>query len=141
ANARPAAHDVANEDRAAADADPLAALERAIVMPAAARDVVLAGARRLAVYQDLAYAQLYVDRLAPIRAADARVGAGGRLVRETARHLAVRMSYEDVIRVAQAKIDPARLPPLAAPMGGKPGEPFTVTEVPQPGIPELWPLP
>ena len=33
--------------------------------------------------------------------------AGGRLLREIARHLAVRMSYEDVIRVAQAKIDPA----------------------------------
>src|SRR6266446_449157 len=74
-NARPAVSGIANEDRAAADADPLVALERAIVMPAAARDVVLAGARRLAAYQDLAYAQLYVDRLAPIRAADARVGA------------------------------------------------------------------
>ena len=41
--------------------------------------------------------------------ADERAQAGGRLLRETARHLAVRMSYEDVIRVAQAKIDPARL--------------------------------
>jgi len=127
ANARPAVSGIANEDRATADADALVALERAIVMPAAARDVVLAGARRLAAYQDLAYAQLYLDRLAPIRAADARVGAGGRLVRETARHLAVRMSYEDVIRVAQAKIDPARLPRIAAAMGVSPGEPFTVT--------------
>src|SRR5215469_3466478 len=140
ANARPAAHDVANEDRAAADADALAALERAIVMPAAAREVVLAGARRLAAYQDLAYAQLYVDRLAPIRAADARVGAGGRLVRETARHLAVRMSYEDVIRVAQAKIDPARLQRIAATMGVSPGEPLTVTEFLKPGIEELCSL-
>jgi indolepyruvate ferredoxin oxidoreductase beta subunit len=139
ANARPAAHDIANEDRAA-DADALAALERAIVMPAAARDVVLAGARRLAAYQDLAYAQLYVDRLAPIRAADARVGAGGRLVRQTARHLAVRMSYEDVIRVAQAKIDPARLPRIAAAMGVSPGEPFTVTEFLKPGVEELCSL-
>jgi indolepyruvate ferredoxin oxidoreductase, beta subunit len=126
------------DDRAAADA--LAALERAIVMPAAARDVVLAGARRLAAYQDLAYAQLYVDRLAPIRAADARVGAGGRLVRETARQLAVRMSYEDVIRVAQAKIDPGRLQRIAAEMGVKPGEPFTVTEFLKPGIEELCSL-
>jgi len=139
ANARPAAHDIANENRAA-DADALAALERAIVMPAAARDVVLAGARRLAAYQDLAYAQLYVDRLAPIRAADARVGAGGRLVRETARHLAVRMSYEDVIRVAQAKIDRARLPRIAATMGVSPGEPFTVTEFLKPGVEELCSL-
>src|SRR5258708_7651972 len=140
ANARPAVSGIANEDRAAADAEALVAFERAIVMPAAARDVVLAGARRLAAYQDLAYAQLYVDRLAPIRAADARVGAGGRLVKETARHLALRMSYEDVIRVAQAKIDPARLPRIAAAMGINPGEPFTVTEFLKPGVEELCSL-
>ena len=140
ANARPAEDGAANEDRAAADADALVVLERAIVMPAAARDVVLAGARRLAAYQDLAYAQLYVDRLAPLRAADARAGAGGRLVRETARHLAVRMSYEDVIRVAQAKIDPARLPRIAAAVGVSPGEPFTVTEFLKPGVEELCSL-
>jgi indolepyruvate ferredoxin oxidoreductase, beta subunit len=138
ANARPAADDIASEDRA--DADALAALERAIVMPVEARDIVLAGARRLVAYQDLTYAQLYVDRLAPIRAADARAGASGRLVRETARHLAVRMSYEDVIRVAQAKIDPARLKRIAAEMGVKPGEPFTVTEFLKPGIEELCSL-
>jgi indolepyruvate ferredoxin oxidoreductase beta subunit len=134
----PAEDGAAKGDRP--DASALAELERAIVMPAAARDVVLAGARRLAAYQDLAYAQLYVDRLAPIRAADARIEAGGQLVRETARHLAVRMSYEDVIRVAQAKIDPARLKRIAAEMGVKPGEPFTVTEFLKPGIEELCSL-
>src|SRR5258708_36579301 len=92
ANARPAVSGIANEDRA--DAEALVALERAIVMPAAARDVVLAGARRLAAYQDLPFAQLYVDRMAPTRTADPRVRAGGRLVRGTAPHLPVRMSYE-----------------------------------------------
>ncbi len=124
--------------RAAADA--LAELERGIVAPPAARDVVVAGVRRLAAYQDVAYAQLYLDRLAPIRAADARAQAGGRLVRETARHLALRMSYEDVIRVAQAKIDPARLERISADLGVKPGEPFTVTEFLKPGIEELCSL-
>jgi indolepyruvate ferredoxin oxidoreductase beta subunit len=53
------------------------------------------------------------------------------------RHLAVRMSYEDVIRVAQAKIDPARLPRIAADLGVKPGEPFKVTEFLKPGIEEM----
>jgi indolepyruvate ferredoxin oxidoreductase beta subunit len=62
---------------------------------------------------------------------------GGRLLRETARHLAVRMSYEDVIRVAQAKIDPARIARIAAELGVKPGEPFTVTEFLKPGIEEM----
>jgi indolepyruvate ferredoxin oxidoreductase beta subunit len=50
------------------------------------------------------------------------------------------MSYEDVIRVAQAKIDPARLQRIAAEMGAKPGEPFTVTEFLKPGIEELCSL-
>jgi indolepyruvate ferredoxin oxidoreductase beta subunit len=122
------------------DGSALAALERAIAMPEAAHDVVLAGVRRLAAYQDVAYARLYLDRLARVHAADARADAGGRLVRETARHLAVRMSYEDVIRVAQAKIDPARIARIRAELGVKPGEPFTVTEFLKPGIEELCSL-
>jgi indolepyruvate ferredoxin oxidoreductase, beta subunit len=113
-------------------------LARAIAaMPAPARDVIAEGARRLTGYQDIRYAQLYLARLAPIRAADDRAQAGGRLLRETARHLAVRMSYEDVIRVAQAKIDPARMRRIAAEIGAKPGEPFTVTEFLKPGIEEM----
>jgi indolepyruvate ferredoxin oxidoreductase beta subunit len=127
------------ERRVGADPSSLAELERAIVavMAAPARDVIIEGARRLVSYQDVAYAQLYLDRLAPIRVADERAQAGGRLLRETARHLAVRMSYEDVIRVAQAKIDPARMARIAAEIGVKPGEPFTVTEYLKPGIEEL----
>ncbi len=50
------------------------------------------------------------------------------------------MSYEDVIRVAQAKIDPARVQRIAAEMGVKPGEPITVTEFLKPGIEELCSL-
>jgi indolepyruvate ferredoxin oxidoreductase beta subunit len=56
---------------------------------------------------------------------------------ETARHLAVRMSYEDVIRVAQAKIDPARRARIEAEMGVKPGEPLAITEFLKPGIEEF----
>jgi indolepyruvate ferredoxin oxidoreductase beta subunit len=117
----------------------LADLEREIVagMPAVARDVILAGTRRLAAYQDAAYARLYIDRLARVRTADERAQAGGRLLRESARHLAVRMSYEDVIRVAQVKIDPARLARIAAEAGARPGEPVTVTEFLKPGVEEL----
>jgi indolepyruvate ferredoxin oxidoreductase, beta subunit len=124
------------------EASSLAELEREIlaVMPLPARDVILTGARRLVVYQDAAYAKLYVDRLARIRAADEMAQAGGRLLRESARHLAVRMSYEDVIRVAQAKIDPARRARIAAEIGVKADEPFTVTEFLKPGIEEMCSL-
>jgi indolepyruvate ferredoxin oxidoreductase beta subunit len=133
------ASDAAGTKRARSAAASLADLEREIgaVMPALARDVILEGARRLAAYQDAAYARLYLDRLARVRAADEQARAGGRLLRETARQLALRMSYEDVIRVAQAKIDPARLERIAAEVGAMPGEPFTVTEFLKPGIEEL----
>jgi indolepyruvate ferredoxin oxidoreductase beta subunit len=114
--------------------------EIAATMPAAAHDIVREGVRRLAAYQDLAYVRLYLDRLAAIQAADAQAGAGGRLLRETARHLAVRMSFEDVIRVAQAKIDPARFARIAGELKVKPGEPFTVAEFLKPGIEETCSL-
>ena len=114
------------------------AIEREIAaMPAAARDVVAEGVRRLVAYQDAAYARRYLDRLAAICAADAQADAGGKLLRETARHLAVRMSYEDVIRVAEAKIDPARLARIEKNMGVKPGEPYSVVEFLKPGIAEI----
>ena len=102
-------------------------------MPDAARMFMTEGVRRLAAYQDLAYARLYLDRLEPIRDADAKAGADGRLLAATARHLAVRMSYEDVIRVAQAKIDPARFDRIARELGVKPEQTFTVTEFLKPG--------
>jgi indolepyruvate ferredoxin oxidoreductase, alpha subunit len=121
-----------------APAASLADLENEISrMPAAARAFGTEGVRRLAAYQDLAYARLYLDRLGPIRDADAKASADGQLLAETARHLAVRMSYEDVIRVAQAKIDPARFARITAQMGIKPDQPFAVTEFLKPGVEEF----
>jgi indolepyruvate ferredoxin oxidoreductase beta subunit len=69
--------------------------------PAPTRTIVLEGIRRLADYQDVAYAIEYVDRLASIRGIDSE--PEGRLLNETARHLALWMSYEDTIRVADLK--------------------------------------
>jgi indolepyruvate ferredoxin oxidoreductase beta subunit len=117
----------------------LSDLEREIVsvMSAAARDVIQEGARRLVGYQNIAYAQLYIDRLAPIRLADEHTGAAGKLLREAGRHLAIRMSYEDVIRVAQAKIDPGRRARIAAEMGGTPDEPLHIVEFLKPGVDEF----
>jgi indolepyruvate ferredoxin oxidoreductase, alpha subunit len=105
--------------------------------PEIAREIMREGARRLTAYQDAAYASLYLDRLISIRDADAHANAGGRLLRETARHLAVRMSYEDVIRVAQAKTDPARLARIAAEVAAKPGEPVRIVEFLKPGVEEF----
>ena len=113
-------------------------LEREIAaMPAPARGTLVQGVHRLVSYQDIAYARLYLDRLAPIAAADLRAGAGGKLLTETARLLALRMSYEDVVRVAQAKIDPARLARVVTASGARPGEPVIIAEFLKPGIEEL----
>ena len=121
-----------------APAASLADLENKIAaMPEAARTIIVEGVRRLAAYQDLAYAQLYLDRLAPIRDADASTGADGQVLAETARHLAVRMSYEDAIRVAQAKIDPARFDRIAQQMAIRPDQPFALTEFLKPGVEEF----
>ncbi len=116
----------------------LEALEReaTVTMPEA-QEVVVEGLRRLAAYQDLGYARLYLERLAAIRDADARAMSGGALLRETARHLALRMSFEDVIRVAQAKIDPARMKRIRDDLKLTPGEPLAVIEFFKPGIEEL----
>jgi indolepyruvate ferredoxin oxidoreductase beta subunit len=120
--------------------DTVAALEAEIgasQAPEPARAIMVEGVRRLARYQDAAYARLYLDRLAPIGEADRKAGAGGRLLAETARQLALRMSYEDVIRVASAKLDPTRISRIASEMRLSPANVFTVTEYLKPGLEEI----
>jgi indolepyruvate ferredoxin oxidoreductase beta subunit len=56
-----------------------------------------AGILRLADYQDVRYAEEYLDRLAPLK------GIAPDILDETARHLALWMSYEDTVRVADLK--------------------------------------
>jgi indolepyruvate ferredoxin oxidoreductase beta subunit len=106
-------------------------------MPAAAQDIIVEGVRRLTPYQDRDYARLYLDRLNAIREIDDRASTGGRLLAATARQLALRMSYEDVIRVAAAKIDPARLERITRELAVEPGQTVAVTEFLKPGIDEL----
>lgn len=72
--------------------------------PAASHEIIFAGIQRLADYQDVAYAAEYLDRLRPVAAIDQNSGANDcALLRETARYLALWMSYEDATRVADLK--------------------------------------
>jgi indolepyruvate ferredoxin oxidoreductase beta subunit len=107
------------------------------IMPASAIEIVVEGLRRTAAYQDAAYAGLYFDRLKAICEADDHADAGGRLIRETARQLAVRMTFEDVIRVAEAKIAPDRFARIRQELGLKDGEPFRIVDVLKPGLDEM----
>ncbi len=66
--------------------------------------IVTEGLRRLIDYQDPAYAALYLQRLAAIQSIEQqRDATATQLTAETARHLALWMSYEDTIRVADLK--------------------------------------
>lgn len=109
-------------------------------IPAVAQPIVIEGVRRLVPYQSVAYARLYLDRLAPIVEADETAGVQGKLLKEVARHLAVRMSYEDVVRVAQAKIAPARMRRIAREELRAKDEPFSVHDFLKPGIEEFTQL-
>jgi indolepyruvate ferredoxin oxidoreductase, beta subunit len=72
--------------------------------PAASHAILLAGIERLTDYQDVAYASTYLDWLEPIRDLVQQQGKqDSALLSETARYLALWMSYEDAIRVADLK--------------------------------------
>jgi len=117
-------------------------LEQAVAwtFPALAQATALEGVRRLVPYQSANYARLYLNRLTPVLEADEAAGAHGKLLKEVARHLAVRMSYEDVVRVAQAKIAPARMQRIARDELRVKNEPFAVHDFLKPGIEEMCQL-
>ncbi len=114
--------------------------EVAYTLPALAQPVATEGIRRLIAYQGVPYAKLYMTRLRRVVEADAAAGAHGELLKSVARQLAVRMSYEDVVRVAQAKIAPARLRRIAREELGATKDPFAVYDFLKPGIEELMQL-
>lgn len=107
----------------------------AATQAAGAAEIVAAGVARLTDYQDAGYAQLYRDRLAPFE---------GRLAidsfAELARQLALRMSYEDTIRVAQLKLAESRLARVAAEARARPGDIVDITEYFKPGPEEILSL-
>lgn len=111
-------------------AEPAGLDARIAAFPEQAREVVRIGAARLIDYQGPRYARLYLDRLAPFR-------ESGPLLRDLARHLAVRMSYEDIIRVAQLKVRPDRFARIRAEIGVGADEPFEVVDFFKPGLPEF----
>jgi indolepyruvate ferredoxin oxidoreductase beta subunit len=73
--------------------------------PVVSHEILMAGILRLADYQDERYAAEYLVRLEPIRDVD---NGDGVLLNETGRYLALWMTYEDAIRVADLKIRRAR---------------------------------
>jgi indolepyruvate ferredoxin oxidoreductase beta subunit len=96
-----------------------------------AEEIIELGAARLHDYQDASYAQLYLDRLKAVNAADPALAA------EVARQLALWMSYEDIVRVADLKSRASRFERVRREVGAKDGEPVVVIDYLKPGIEEL----
>ncbi len=100
----------------------------------AAHAILLAGIERLVDYQDVAYAEDYLNRLEPIRAVDREPST---LLRETARHLALWMSYEDAVRVADLKIRRARFDRVKQESGVQTDQVLEINEFLHPRIGEI----
>ncbi|OZI77818.1 indolepyruvate oxidoreductase subunit beta family protein [Bordetella genomosp. 12] len=137
----------AGYDRARGDAAPEAARPaqaaalpsaRVAALPAVLREVAGAGAALVQDYQDRRYADLYLDRVERMLQDEQAYGdAALDVSRETARYLALWMSYEDVIRVADLKTRRERLARVRREVGAGQGEPLHVTEFLKPGLDEV----
>jgi len=72
--------------------------------PIESHEILFPSVRRLAEYQDVPYAEQFLDSLVPILEIERLHGGGNYiLLRETARYLALWSSYEDAVRVADLK--------------------------------------
>lgn len=107
---------------------------RVEALPEPARRNALHGVARLMDYQDAAYADLYLDRLSGIAALDI---APFELTAETARHLALWMSYEDTIRVSDLKIRASRVARVRGEVQVKDSQLLGVTEFMHPRLQEM----
>jgi indolepyruvate ferredoxin oxidoreductase beta subunit len=104
--------------------------------PPALNDVVVAGLRRLIDYQDVDYAAQYLDRLARFSPPD-NAARGYRLGDAVARGLALWMSFEDTIRVADLKTRGERVARIRDEVRAGPNELVLVTEFLKPGAEEI----
>jgi indolepyruvate ferredoxin oxidoreductase beta subunit len=107
------------------------------VFPEVAHDILFAGITRLADYQDVRYATQYLDRLEPIRELDAHRNGQFALLRETGRQLALWMTYEDAIRVADLKIRRSRFERVERESRAKPAQLVRINDFLHPRIEEM----
>lgn len=99
-------------------------------LPQAAHDFAIEGARRLMDYQDAAYADLYLTRLESL-------AGNADLITEAARYLALWMSYEDTIRVADLKVRETRFERVRSEVKAKDDQIVQLTEYMHPRLEEI----
>jgi indolepyruvate ferredoxin oxidoreductase beta subunit len=103
-----------------------------------AGSVVTAALERLNDYQDADYAREFLARLARFQQIEQRHGDGsGRLLAEVARQLALGMTYEDTIRVAELKIRPSRFARVREEVQVEPEQILEIAEFFHPRVQEI----
>jgi indolepyruvate ferredoxin oxidoreductase, beta subunit len=111
------------------------------VFPAAVRDIVAIGNARLREFQDGAYAELYLARLAGILAAERQTDAAMQhnfsVTRETARFLALWMAFDDIVRVADLKCRASRFARVRAEVAARDGDIVRIVDYFKPGMAEF----
>ena len=104
--------------------------------PGACANVLGIGAQRLVDYQNHAYAGLYLDRLLPVLNLD-NAARNYALLTETARGLALWMSYEDTARVADLKTRGSRFARVSAEVQAQRGQVMRIVDYLAPRVEEI----
>ena len=102
--------------------------------PAALHPTLGEAAARLIDYQDAGYAARFLERVRQVRAVDPETG----LTERFARRLAVWMSYEDAIRVADLKTRRGRFERIRREHGAQNGQVLVVTDYLKPDLDEIY---
>ncbi|HSE83627.1 MAG TPA: DUF6537 domain-containing protein [Thermodesulfobacteriota bacterium] len=106
------------------------------------RDIVAEAVRQLIEYQDTKYAELYISRVNDLHSyLNETIGEAKRcdeLIKEFGRVLAVRMAYEDVIRVAEKKTSRERFERIKQLYRIQEGDVFWVKDFFSPELDELY---
>lgn len=111
-----------------------ALLARAASQPAAAHAILAEGLRHVVAYQDVTYAAAYLDEVERL------ASYGDDVLLAGAKYLARAMAYDDVIRVAALKTQPARAGRVRHEMGAAAGQVVATTEFMHPRMAELLAL-
>jgi indolepyruvate ferredoxin oxidoreductase, beta subunit len=114
-------------------------LDRVRRLPASVQPLGLEGVRRTLDYQDPAYARLYLERIERVAALDGAGPAGHEcaLTQATARALALWMTFEDTIRVADLKTRSSRFERVRQELDAAAGQLYGLTEFMRPRVAEI----
>ncbi|MEO1988015.1 MAG: indolepyruvate oxidoreductase subunit beta family protein [Martelella sp.] len=108
--------------------------------PEVAHAMLYAGVKKLTDFQDPAYADEYLTRMAALHAADRDNGGeakGFAFTVAAAKYVAVAMAYDDVVRVADLKVRGTRFERVHNEVGVKDGQILYMTEYMHPRMDEV----